>query len=243
MRDISCEPKFYRQWVKSQDLVATRIAVGETDLFICARRNLEKEATSAVYKYRKQIQDYIARDKDFLISLEPVDVPFAVPAIIRDMAMAAKVAGTGPMAAVAGAVAEYVGRDLLEYSDELIVENGGDIFLATARPRLIGIYAGNSPFTGKLALEVLPQDCPLGICTSSGTVGHSLSFGQADAATVVAKSCPLADCLATSVGNRINAARDIEGAVKYAGSVPGIIGALAIVGDSLGLWGKIKLVQ
>ncbi len=127
--------------------------------------------------------------------------------IVKTMAEAAEKAGVGPMAAVAGAIAEYVGRELLPFSREVIVENGGDIFLKTQKTRSIGIYAGeSSPFTGKLALRIEPKDTPLGICTSAGTVGHSLSFGKCDAAILVSPSASLADAAATAVGNLIQSA-------------------------------------
>ena len=103
------------------------------------------------------------------------------PGIVKAMAVAAQKASVGPMAAVAGAIAEFVGKDLLKFSEQVIVENGGDIFIRTDRKRTLGIYAGeDSPFTGKLAIEVDPCESGMGICTSSGTVSHSLSFGNAD---------------------------------------------------------------
>ena len=92
-----------------------------------------------------------------------------------------KFPGVGPMAAVAGAIAEFVGEELLAYSPEVIIENGGDIYIKSLKKRVVGIYAGNSPLTGKIGLEIEGKETPIGICTSSGTVGHSLSFGRADA--------------------------------------------------------------
>jgi ApbE superfamily uncharacterized protein (UPF0280 family) len=104
---------------------------------------------------------------------------------VREMADATREVGVGPMAAVAGAIAESVGKELLPYSDEVIVENGGDIFLKTSKERFIGVYAGKSKFTKKIAFSILPDETPLGVCTSSGTVGHSLSFGYADGRRVI----------------------------------------------------------
>ncbi|GAG89833.1 unnamed protein product, partial [marine sediment metagenome] len=111
----------------------------------------------------------------FLTSLEPLFVSDNAPRIVKSMSEAAKRVGTGPMASVAGAIAEFVGNELLAFSPEIILENGGDIFLKSSKKRLIGIYAGKSPLTGKIGLEINGDDTPLGICTSSGTVGHSLS--------------------------------------------------------------------
>ena len=122
------------------------------------------------------------------------------------------------MASVAGAMAEAFQETSLESSTEVIVENGGDIYLATSRERVIGIYAGTSPLSIKLGIAISPEDSPLGICTSSGTVGPSLSFGKADAVCVLSKSAALADAAATAVGNVVRVRRRIlNGAWKRAG--------------------------
>jgi ApbE superfamily uncharacterized protein (UPF0280 family) len=145
------------------------------------------------------------------------------------------------MAAVAGAISEMTANELLKYSGEVIVENGGDIFLSTKTTRTVGIYAGNSPLSNKLTIEIEPGKSPLGICTSSGTVGHSLSFGKADAAVIISKDTFLADAAATAVGNRVRTPDDIENALAFAASIQGVVGALIIIGDKLGVWGDIKL--
>ena len=159
------------------------------------------------------------------------------------MAASARAANVGPMAAVAGAIAELVGRKLLEFSDEVIVENGGDIFIKTSRKRLVGIYAGSSPFTGKLAIEIGPEGTPMGICTSSGTVGPSLSLGLADAAIVLSASAALADAAATSIGNLVKSPDDIPAALEHGQSINGVMGILLIAGERMGIWGDIKLVK
>jgi ApbE superfamily uncharacterized protein (UPF0280 family) len=145
------------------------------------------------------------------------------------------------MAAVAGAIAEGVGRELLPYSDEVIVENGGDIFLKTSKERFIGVYAGGSKFTKKIAFSILPEETPLGVCTSSGTVGHSLSFGYADAVIVFSPSTSLADAAATAIGNRVRIAEDIPEALEFAQGIKGLKGVAIIKGDNMGLWGQIRL--
>jgi ApbE superfamily uncharacterized protein (UPF0280 family) len=156
---------------------------------------------------------------------------------------AAKV-NVGPMAAVAGAFAEIVGRELLRYSPEVIVENGGDIFIKTTKSRLIGVYAGeDSPLTGRVAIKIEPADTPLGVCTSSGTVGHSLSFGKSDAVVVLSHSASLADAAATAIGNLVKAETDIQQALDYARRVPGLVGVAVIMNDKMGVWGKINLIR
>jgi hypothetical protein len=145
------------------------------------------------------------------------------------------------MASVAGAIAEFVGTELLDLSPEIIVENGGDIYLKSSGKRLVGIYAGQSPLTGKIGLEINGTDTPLGICTSSGTVGHSLSYGKADAVIVLSKSATLADAAATAIGNLIKQPSDIPSGIELAKGIEGILGVIIIKGDNTGLWGKVKI--
>ena len=163
--------------------------------------------------------------------------------IVKEMADAARIAGVGPMAAVAGAVAESVGKVLLKYSDEVIVENGGDIFIKSSKVRRIGIYAGDSPFTGKIAIEIQPEETPLGICTSSKTVGPSLSLGTADAAIVMAPSTALADAVATAIGNSVKSAEDINQVIEDSVKYKGVTGVIVIKGDKIGIKGNVKLVD
>lgn len=233
----------YRKWVKSDDLVSFEVIEKETDLLISAEKNLETRARESILNYRKDLEDYIRRYPEFYSSLLPVEAKAGCPDIVRVMIDASRAAGVGPMASVAGALAEFVGRDLLRFSDQVIVENGGDIFIKTSKARNLGIYAGEgSPFTGKLAIEIAPNEDGIGVCTSSGTVSHSLSFGKADAALIVSKNTALADAVATATGNIVKNSGDIEKGVNLAKSIKGITGVLVLAGDRMGTWGKIKLV-
>jgi ApbE superfamily uncharacterized protein (UPF0280 family) len=237
------QPRTYRHWISGDDLVSFNVTVRETDLLIRARSNLEQQALESVQKHRKPLEEYIRQHPLFMHSLEPVEVASDAPEIVREMAEAGEIAGVGPMAAVAGAIAEMVGRDLLVFSPEIIVENGGDIFMQILKARKVGIYAGeSSPFTGKLALEIAAEDTPLGICTSSGTVGHSLSLGNADAVIVTAPSAALADAAATAIGNKVKDAPDVKKEINSAGMRYGISGLIIIKDDEIGMWGNIKLV-
>ena len=157
------------------------------------------------------------------------------------MAAAARAARVGPMAAVAGAVAECVGERLAKASPEVIVENGGDIYLKSQKTRRIQVYAGTSPLSRKISLEVGPARKGLGICTSSGTVGPSFSWGLADAVVIIAKSSALADAAATLAGNAVKIKSDIPQALALARSVKGVLGILIIKDDQLGIWGRIRL--
>jgi len=228
----------------NKELISFVVVVRETDLHISACKNLEKEAKDAVTRCRLPLEQYIESDPPFLYALEPYSVADDAPPIVKEMSHAAAKVCVGPMAAVAGAVAEFVGNELLRYSPEVIVENGGDIFLKMTTNCHIGIYAGeSSPFTGKIALEIYPEDMPVGVCTSSGTVGHSLSLGRSDAVTVLARSTSLADAAATALGNRIKSPQDIAAAIDYAQTIPGLSGILLIKDDNMGLWGNVKIIS
>ena len=191
--------------------------------------------------FRSDLESYIKSHPIFLTTLKPFEVEQDAPSIVKEMADATREVGVGPMAAVAGAIAERVGKELLPYSDEVIVENGGDIFLKTSKERFIGVYAGKSKFTKKITFSIRPDETPLGVCTSSGTVGHSLSFGYADAVIVFSPSTSLADAAATAIGNMVRIAEDIPEALEFAQSVNGLRGVAIIKGDNMGLWGQIRL--
>ncbi len=233
----------YRRWITGKDLVSFTIAVKETDLFVRARRNLQGKAFRIVLKYREQLEKYIDRHPAFATSMVPLAVTADAPEMVKAMIEATAKAGVGPMASVAGAIAEYVGRELLEYSPEVILENGGDTFIRTLERRVVGLYTGDSPFTGQLGRQIDPDDTPLGICTSSGTIGHSVSLGHADAAVVVSPSATLADAAATAVGNAVQTVEDIAPALELGRRIEGVTGLVVIKGDKMGVWGKVTLCR
>jgi ApbE superfamily uncharacterized protein (UPF0280 family) len=236
------EPRFYRHWIKDDDLVSFEVAVQQTDLFIRSRRNLKGKALDSVLKHRGSLESYIGHHPIFLTTLQPYQAEAEAPAIVQDMARVSQLTGVGPMAAVAGAIAEAIGRDLLAFTPEIIVENGGDIFLKVSKKRLVGIYAGQASLAKKIGLEITPRETPLGVCTSSGTVGHSLSLGSADAVIVLSPSTALADAAATALGNIVRGPDDIPRALEKARSIEGLRGVVVITGDKMGVWGKVKLV-
>lgn len=237
------EERNYRSYMKTVELTGFTVCEYESDLQIFAETNLEREAKNAVIKYRKDITEYIRKNPDFLTSLTPLEPMHNAPDIVKDMCHAAQLANVGPMAAIAGAVSAYVGRHLLQYTSEVIVENGGDIYLKSKRDRRILIYAGSSPFSNKLALLIRGSEREYGICTSSGTVGHSLSFGKADAAVILSRNVLLADAAATAVGNVVKDKDDIEAGIDYAMSIPGVDGVVIIAGDRMGAYGDINITE
>jgi uncharacterized protein len=234
--------RFYRNRVQTTDLASFTVTVKETDLSVCADIPLGADARELVFKQRNIIESFIEQYPVFLQTLRPWKLPGPAPRIIRDMVDAGQRAGVGPMAAVAGAIAEHVGSGLLQKCREVVIENGGDIFLKTERPVVVGLFAGNSPLSFKFGIRVKPEKYPVSVCTSSGTVGHSTSFGKADAVSVKARSCSLADAAATAIGNRVGLTKDIRQAIDYGRSITGVIGLIVIIGDDMGAWGDIEIV-
>lgn len=238
---VVAEPRTYRSYADHDVFTNFRVVVDTSDLYIKALSNLEDQAKAFVMECRAQIEDSIARRRKFLTSFDPIDANPLDSSTPTRMIQAAKKAGVGPMAAVAGAVAEFVGRNLLLFSREIVVENGGDIFVHVNRPIVIGVYAGTSPISDKIGIKIGPTAMPLGICTSSAKVGPSTSLGRADAATVVSYDVSLADAVATGLGNRITSARNMKSAVEWAMNIDGVLAALVIFEDKLAVSGEIEL--
>lgn len=236
------QERTYRQLVHGH-MPPMRVTVQETDLNVYTNKITPEQVREAVIEQRGYIEGYIQRYPEFSNTLKPWPDDLTAPPIIQEMIAAGKNIGVGPMAAVAGAVAERVGRSVLIPSNDLIIENGGDIFLSTRRTLSVGIYAGHSPLSLKVSLKIKPSIEPLAICTSSGTVGHSLSYGKCDAVCVVSRSCALADASATAIGNRIKCSDDIQTAIGWGRKIPGILGILIIMGDKMGMWGEIELTS
>jgi len=238
------QKRFYRDWVHSKDLIKAHFIDKETDIFISTDKPLDREyVKNRIFYYRKQIENYIIKDKNFLTSLKPIKVKEEAADIIKEMSEASRKVAVGPMASVAGAIAQYLGKDLLKKCKEVIIENGGDIFIKTKNKRRIGIYAGESLLSKKIFLEIKPKRVPFGICASSGTVGHSLSFGKSDATVVLARSSILADAAATALGNLIRSPKDLDGAVNFAKTIEGITGILVIIGSTLNAWGDLIISE
>lgn len=232
----------YRNLVCSENLVSFDVTVQETDILVHATRPMIEYTRERILEHRGVIEAYIKQYPEFMTTLVPWQDTQPVPDIIRTMIDAGKKAAVGPMAAVAGTVAEFVGGDLLNHSPEIIVENGGDIFLRVDQPVTIGLYGGQSPLSLKMGLKISNTEIPLGVCTSSGTIGHSLSMGRADAVCVVSESCALADAAATSIGNRVTTNKGIQSAIEFGKDIDGVRGMVIMVGKDMGLWGDIEVV-
>ena len=237
------EERKYRNLLLDQTLTSFQVQVKETDLYLRATRDLSEASYQSILRHRYQLERYILDHPDFLHSLTPVPPDEFAPPLVRRMISAGQCAGVGPMASVAGAVAEAVGQDLLGESEEIIVENGGDIFLRCSRAVRVGIFAGPSPLSLRVGLVVAPAAHSWGVCTSSGTVGPSLSFGRADAVCILSPSASLADAAATAVGNRVRTPADLEKGLQRAREIEGVSGAIIILGEKLAAWGEVELAE
>lgn len=233
----------YRNLIKASDLYSFQVEIKESNLLVLADKRLPKQTEEALIWYREDIEQYIYKSPRFKVTFKPFPLEEKMPPIVRDMAEAAQAAKVGPMAAVAGAIAEFVGKELLSHCCQVIVENGGDIFMKVRKKRKVGIYAGDSPLSGKITLEIEPQDTPLGICCSAGTFGHSQSLGRADAVVILSPSATLADAVATAVGNIVKDDSSIEEGLEFLKKIPSIRGGIIIKGKRMGAWGKIKIVR
>jgi len=246
MKTEGYKKRFYRSRINTGDLFRTHLMVQETDLLILTDKPVDKGfVLSRIKFYRDKIEEYINyKDRRFLAALKPVTVEFASHRIIKEMAGQSAKANVGPMASVAGAIAQFLGRDLLAKGfRDVIIENGGDIFMKSSRPVKVGLYAGKNKSLNKVNLKIQPEQTPLGICTSSATIGHSVSFGNADNVVIIASSAVLADALATAVCNKVKSADDIKRAIEFGSSIRGVKGIIIILGNILATWGKVELTR
>jgi hypothetical protein len=245
MKTFNYQRRAYRETAGVPGKYREQIVECETDIYIAADRPVDVEfCRERIRHYRRQIQRYIERDERFLTALGPIPVERTAAPIVKTMAAAARAADVGPMAAVAGAIAQRLGNDLARRGHrEIFIENGGDIYVRSGKNARIGVYAGDSPFTGRLSIIIPAVRLPAGVCTSSGTVGHSLSFGSADAVVIAARNAALADSAATAVANMVNGPDDFRLALRRAAGINGVFGCVAIVKDRIAGWGDVRLAK
>ena len=201
--------------------------------------------TSEIIFQRMVLEHYISANPLFQAALSPVPVSESAPPIARRMSEAAKCVGVGPMAAVAGAMAEAAAKaGLRAGASEAIVDNGGDIYIAAAEPVVIGIFSGSPNLADSLAFRIEPEETPLAICSSSGCMGRSFSFGSADLACVIAWDASLADAAATFACNLVHSPDDIAATLERVAVIRGVRGAVVIKDDRIGLVGRLpRLVR
>ncbi|WP_027721551.1 UPF0280 family protein [Maridesulfovibrio zosterae] len=220
-----------------------QVVVEQTDLFIIAEKNLSKESLNAVHEIRSVLNGHIILNSLFATSLVPIPVPEKTHPIISAMAYSAQICNVGPMAAVAGAVAQYVADQLLPYSSNIIVENGGDIFMHSTKDRKVALLS--EPDSGaQIGLAIDAEDFPVSICSSSGTIGHSLSLGSGDLVTVRSKDARFADAAATALANLLKTPSDVPAVIEKARTLSehGLDGVFVQYDSKIGAWGNIELI-
>ena len=229
----------------------------ESDLMVgvphnCFHPGIERCVEGELVRLRNILLDYSKRDPRFIPSLDPIDLltppsggAFSLEGEeaeeVMTMISCGQKTGTGPMAAVAGLFAQQVGREIVASFGEMevAVENGGDLYLRNKIDLVSVIHAGASSLSDKMAFVVPPGEW--GICTSSGTMGHSFSKGQADAVTVISSSAPLADSWATAIANRVQSADDMERELESVAGIAEILGCAIIVENQIGIRGKLEV--
>jgi uncharacterized protein len=219
------------------EILREHFQLKETIVTIFARESGHIDAARASIRVqRSYLENFIRNDPFFQIALEPYDLmQDDAPAIVKQMVDCSAAFGIGPMAAVAGAIAGFAVQAMMdEGATYAVVDNGGDICILNDQPILVGIYAGSSPIRD-LAFQLAARREPFGICTSSGTVGPSISFGFADAAAVISQDVALADAAATALGNAVTAEGPLQECFQPIDQ-PGIDGALVIRGERMALW-------
>ena len=219
-------------------MIRDRFQYKSTITTILAERDWQVHAArGAMMAARNELETLIAKDPFFGTTLAPYRTEESAPFIAERMMAAATSAKTGPMAAVAGSIA-WAGAEAMKQAGAScgVVDNGGDIALFSDRDLFIGLYAGSSPFSGRYALKIPPTSSICGICTSSATVGPSISFGIADAITVFSADVARADAWATALCNQVKSA---AGDGYLPPDDPAITGCLLICGSEMGQWGEV----
>jgi hypothetical protein len=225
-------------------MYARKWSFRETNLLIkCDEERAIDAVINASLEARHEIERLILRHPEFRWSLEPMKLEGKHPRVIELMLRAGELAGVGPFAAVAGAISQVaVDMALRAGAKNVLVENGGDIAIAGNREFCIGVFAGKAKESRGIGFLIRAEELPMGICTSSGTVGHSTSFGEADAVVVTAREASVADAAATSIANTVSGG-DIELSIdcglNRAKQIPEIDGCLVIRGSYFGTWGKL----
>lgn len=203
----------------------------------------ERTVVEAIDFTRVTILEYEKTHPGFIAAMTPVSSDPSAPQLIGQLIEAGERAGIGPMGAVAGTVARYVAQRIERSygTQELIIENGGDIYVRINRPLTMAVYAGSSPLSQKIGVIIPSGYSSLGVCTSAGTVGPSISYGKADAVMIICEDIALADAYATAFGNRVVVKEDVDAVIESIREIPEILSALVIKDDRAGVAGEFEV--
>lgn len=236
----------YRHSMGSNRFSSFSLAIAESDVWVGYRGDadaalIKKETASLVRRLRSRILGY--EDRAFLSSLVPLSPIADVSDFLKGMFDAAAKAQVGPMASVAGAVAQEIGIHLKKQFllTEIVVENGGDLYIDVLEPLSVKILIPTSRFSGNLSLIIDPLYCPLGLCSSSATFGHSMSFGMADIVMVACSDAALSDAYATAYCNQVKRKDDVQKICEALVANAEVISALVVLDDTLAIGGRLEV--
>ncbi len=237
---LDYQERSYRFFHKAQ--FNLEVSYKESDIYLsCDTSITESALKDLVKKYYLEVEKYISAHPQFLTSLSPLGVDEDANPIIKDMMYSSGLSGIGPFSAVAGAIAWYIGKEIIACREEVILENGGDLFLKIKEDKRIGLYAGKDFGGGFLTIKIKGRDIPFGIASSSSKIGHSLNFGGADLVTVIASTSILADTFATAFSNKIKKAKDVRKVIEEAKKCPFVEGVVVVLENKIALWGDLEL--
>ncbi|MCL2890526.1 MAG: UPF0280 family protein [Methanomassiliicoccaceae archaeon] len=219
-------------------MIREHFEAGQTAVTIIAEPEYIKIAKDAVFDARSQIESKISGDPFFKTTYEAYEASKNDGIVVKRMCSASVKASVGPMAAVAGAIAEYaVEKMIAAGSKYAVVDNGGDIALFTDRESVVGLYAN---VNGKrLSLRIPETKKIVGICSSSASVGPSVSLGGSEISTVISDDVALADACATLLGNLVKGNDDLAGSLETVCGIEGVTGCLAYCGGKMAMCGNI----
>jgi ApbE superfamily uncharacterized protein (UPF0280 family) len=219
--------------------IHAKVEIEETAATIAAEGRYFEPAIVAIKAARRDIERQIRRDPFFLTTLEPYDFKAPMDRVVQRMCEASALAQVGPMAAVAGAIAQEALEAMMSSGcTHGWVDNGGDVALVLESPVTMEIFSEPGARTAS-ALELEPSESAFGVCTSSGKLGHSISFGNADAAVAVADSATLADAIATAMGNRVVDKTSLRTCFDPVKGIKGFRGGVAMLDGQVALHGRL----
>ena len=242
IEDISLNPA-YRSSVEKNNKYTWHIVYKHSDLLISSDKDIGAIIEEPLKEIYSQLEFCIRKDPQFLKSLVPLAQKSYYPEAIKKMCRLSSEFNVGPMAAVAGIVNDFLSQRVEKLCSYLVIENGGDIYAKSGSDLKIGIYAGNNFFSDKIVFKINSSDMPCGICSSSGTFGHSLSLGKCDLAVIISGSPVSADAAATAAANSVKSEEDIGKSIDYFYSFKSVLGILLIKNKKIGIKGNLQLLK
>jgi len=237
------EKSIYRSYIQKKEKFCWHIIYKYTDLLIHSDKDIKDKIEGPLKEFYEELEFVIKKYPSFLKSLSPLKIKPFFSQVIKKMCRLSEPFNVGPMAAVAGAVNDYISNHLLKYCGSLLIENGGDLFLSSKRDLNVGVYLKNNYFNNKLVLIVKARDMPCGLCASSSIFGHSLSLGKCDIAVAQSKSSIEADAAATALANSVMHVDDVEKSINHFKKIGNLTGLIIVKDNKIGIWGAVELCK